>query len=218
MISINIQDEKKFSFLFTAVKENMGFIPNSMKVMAKEPAFLGAFTVLSGILLGNPENAKPSLFLRLLGKNLLWSSRLMKRNDRVPLHIRNMVAYASSNASGCRYCQAHTITEAHHNGVSKEKLKEIWNFEKNDLYSEKERAAIRFGIAAGSVPNQVTEEHFVALRKHYTEKQIIELGAIISLFGFLNRWNDTFATALENKPKELASEILSSQGWNKGKH
>ena len=129
-----------------------------------------------------------------------------------------MVAYASSNASGCRYCQAHTIQEAHHNSVSKDKLKEIWNFENSDLYSEKERVALRFGIAAGSVPNQVTEEHFIALRKHYSETQIIELGAVISLFGFLNRWNDTFATALEKEPKEFATEILSNQGWNNGKH
>ena len=82
MIAIDAQDEKRFSFLFNAVKENMGFIPNSMKAMAKEPAVLGAFTMLSGILLGNPQKAKPSLFMRLLGKNLLWSSRLMKRNDR----------------------------------------------------------------------------------------------------------------------------------------
>ena len=209
---------KKYSFLFSAVKKNMGFVPNSMKTMAREPAILAAFTSLSGILLGNPEKTSPKLFLKLLWKNIGWSSKFMKRKDRVPLYLRNLVSHVSSNASGCKYCQAHTIGEAKHNGVSDEKLKAVWEFETSPLFSDAERAALRFGYAAGSVPNAVREDHFADLKKHFSEDQIVELGATIALFGFLNRWNDTFATQLEKQPIANAQELLSSSGWDIGKH
>jgi hypothetical protein len=37
---------------------------------------------------------------------------------------------------------------------------------------------------------------------------------VIALFGFLNRWNDTLATPLEDEP----IEYLSRGGWQAGKH
>ena len=50
------------------------------------------------------------------------------------------------------------------------------------------------------VPNAVEAKHMNGLSKHFSERQVIEVVAIISLFGFLNRWNDTMATTLENSP------------------
>lgn len=49
---------------------------------------------------------------------------------------------------------------------------------------------------AGSVPNAVNDEMFAQLREHWNDGQIV---AMISLFGFLNRWNDIFATPLEDE-------------------
>jgi hypothetical protein len=47
---------------------------------------------------------------------------------------------------------------------------------------------------------------------------MVELTAIISLFGFLNRWNDTLATALEPSPTAFAAATLAGNGWKSGKH
>ena len=77
---------------------------------------------------------------------------------------------------------------------------------------------MRFGFAGGSVPNAVTEAHFEDLRQYYSEEQIVELGATIALFGFLNRWNDTFGTTLEAKPIANAEKYLKKSGWEIGKH
>jgi hypothetical protein len=41
---------------------------------------------------------------------------------------------------------------------------------------------------------------------------------VISAFGFLNRWNDTVATALEELPTTFAERELSPAGWQLGKH
>lgn len=59
---------------------------------------------------------------------------------------------------------------------------------------------------------------YIELRKHWTEEQIVEIVGVISLFGFLNRWNDTMATPLEGEPIEVAEKYLVRGGWKIGKH
>ena len=66
------------------------------------------------------------------------------------------------------------------------------------------------------VPNATGPEHFEQLKKHFTDRQIVEIVAVISLFGFLNRWNDTMATTLESQPGEFARVNLDN--WEVGKH
>ncbi|MDB0061014.1 hypothetical protein N9F77_02470 [Gammaproteobacteria bacterium] len=84
------------------------------------------------------------------------------------------------------------------NNVSVEKIKAVFEFESNDLFSEKERAALRVAVHAAMVPNAVEAKYMNGLSKHFIERQVIEVVAIIPLLGFLNRWNDTMATTLEN--------------------
>jgi alkylhydroperoxidase family enzyme len=209
---------KQFDFLFELVQENMGFVPNSMKTMARVPALLASFSSLSAVLLANPEKMSPWTAIKLSIKNLAWSGKFVKSPERVPLYLRNLVSYMSSKAGGCIYCQAHTAEQAFHNGVPEDKIKALWEFETHDAFNDMERAALRFALAAGSHPNQVTNEHFIELRSHFSEAQIVELGGVVSLFGFLNRWNDTFASTLEEAPKAMATKLLSHQGWAVGKH
>ena len=86
------------------------------------------------------------------------------------------------------------------NNVSVEKIKAVFEFESNDLFSEKERAALRVAVHAAMVPNAVEAKYMNGLSKHFSERQVIEVVPIIPLLGFLNRWNDTMATTLENSP------------------
>jgi hypothetical protein len=68
------------------------------------------------------------------------------------------------------------------------------------------------------VPNAVTDEMFTELRKHWTEEQIVEIVGVIATFGFLNRWNDTMGTPLEDEPLAVGEKYLASRGWTPGKH
>jgi hypothetical protein len=40
--------------------------------------------------------------------------------------------------------------------------------------------------------------------------------SVISLFGYLNRWNDTLATTLEESARAFGENSLP--GWSVGKH
>ena len=94
----------------------------------------------------------------------------------------------------------------------------MFEFESSALFSDQEKAALRVAVHAGMVPNAVEAVHMSELSKHFSDKQVIEVVAVISLFGFLNRWNDTMATTLENSPKSFAADQLASHGWVAGKH
>ena len=103
-------------------------------------------------------------------------------------------------------------------GVEDEKIAAIWEFESSDLFSDAERAALSFAQAAAQVPNAVTDDDFAQLRKYFTEFQIVEIMSVVSLFGYLNRWNDTMATTLEKEPTDFAHRAINETGWTAGKH
>ena len=86
------------------------------------------------------------------------------------------------------------------------------------MFTDSERAALPVTQAAATVPNSVTDEDFTELKDYYTDRQIYEIVGQISVFGFLNRWNDTMATELEATPIKYAKEHLADSGWEIGKH
>jgi uncharacterized peroxidase-related enzyme len=173
------------------VEASLGFVPNSMLTMARVPGLLESFGALGATVLGN---------------------------DLIPRGLKQMIALMASAGAGCRYCQAHTGHGAERVGVPAEKLEAIWEFETNAAFDEAERAALRLAFRAGQTPNATTDADFGALQEHYDEQQITAIVAVIALFGYLNRWNDTMATALESSPLAFGSTRLSGAGWDPGKH
>lgn len=80
-----------------------------------------------------------------------------------------------------------------------------------------ERAALHLAAAAGASPNKTTDEHFAQLRHFFSDTAIAEIVAVIALFGFLNRWNDTMATSLEETALGFATQHLTAAGWDPGR-
>ncbi len=98
------------------------------------------------------------------------------------------------------------------------KIAAIWEYETSPLFSDAERAAMRFAQCAATVPNGATDAEFTEMHKHYSEAEIVEILYVVCYFGFLNRWNDSCATALEQEPTEFAQAKLGGSGWQAGKH
>ena len=57
--------------------------------------------------------------------------------------LKQMVAYVTSNAAGCRYCQAQTSNSVLKPGISAEKMARALEFDQSDLFSDAERASTR---------------------------------------------------------------------------
>ena len=167
------------------------FIPNSVLTMARRPAIAKAFAALNQAIL---------------------------YEGTVSEETKMLVALISSQASGCRYCQSHMANLSSIYGVSDAKIEQLWEFETSGLFTDAERAAMRVAWKAGQLPNTCDEEDFKDLKAHWDEGQIIEIVASIGLFGYLNRWNDTLATELEDHPARVAQRTLAGWGWEPDKH
>ena len=177
---------------FETFRKRMGFIPNSILIMQRRPEMVRAFTQMTAVI---------------------WSP-----SSSVDLKLKRLLAHITSRAAGCRYCMAHTAEGAHRLGVDDRKLAAVWDYKTSPLFTPAERAALDIAVAAGSVPNAITDEMFLELRKHWSDEQVVEILGVIAMFGFLNRWNDTLATPLEDIPLDFGEKHLARQGWNAGKH
>jgi uncharacterized peroxidase-related enzyme len=177
---------------FQSFAKSLGFIPNSVLIMQRKPSLVKGLAQLLGSI---------------------WSP-----DGEVDRGFKRLLAHVASRAAGCRYCMAHTVGGSLRFGVDEKKLAALWNFRTSPLYTERERVALDFAIAAGSVPNGVTDEMFAELRTHWSEGEIIEIVGVISIFGFLNRWNDTMGTPLEAEAIATAERFLAPHGWSPGKH
>jgi uncharacterized peroxidase-related enzyme len=177
---------------FEGIEQRMGFIPNSQLIMQRRPKMVEAFGQLTAAV---------------------WDP-----TGVVDVGLKRLISHVTSRASGCQYCMAHTGDGAVRAGIEQQKFDAVWEYQTSPLFSAAERAALDIAVAAGCVPNAVTDEMFAELKKHWTEEQIVEIVGIIALFGFLNRWNDTFATPLEDEPLQFGKNHLASQGWDPEKH
>jgi uncharacterized peroxidase-related enzyme len=177
---------------FETFEEILGFVPNSLLTMQRKPEIVEGFDYLT--------------------------QKVMQEADEVDPGFKRLAAHMASNAAGCQYCEAHSLIAADIHDVSQEKIDELWEYDRSDRYTEKERAGLDFALAAGSVPNEVDEEIMANLKAHWTDDEIVELLAAISLYGFLNRWNDSMATELEDVPRRMGERVLADEGWDGGKH
>lgn len=165
--------------LMEGAEAMMGFTANDGLLMARKPAMMKALSALT-----------ISIY----------------RDTSLDQGLIRLVAYVASTAAGCRYCKGHTAFGAMNHGVSKEKLADAWTYETSEHYSESERTALRLAHHAAVAPHEVSDEVFDDLRPHWSEEEIIDIVAVISLFGFLNRWNSVLGTDLEEMVANATSE------------
>ena len=172
--------------------ETLGFTPNSVLTMQRRPAIAAAFINLNKAVMAN--------------------------HGRVTSEQKRLIGFLASNVAGCRYCQAHTTLAAERYGATKARLDAIWEYSSSPLFSDAERAAFDFAIAAAMVPNAVTPDIAETLGRHWDAGEIVEILGVVALFGFLNRWNDSMGTTLEAPAAEIGERQLAASGWRRGKH
>ena len=172
--------------------ETLGFCPNSVLTMQVRPEIAKAFIQLN--------------------------SAVMENHGRVSSSLKRLIGFVASRVAGCNYCQAHTIRAAERYHADDEQLAHIGVYKTHSAFSEAERTALDFAVAAATVPNGVDDEIRNRMHEFWGDGEIVEILGVVALFGFLNRWNDSMATTLESGAEESARKWLSSYGWDRGKH
>ena len=177
---------------FDSFHKTLGFVPNSVLTMQRKPRLVAAFVEM---------------------QRAIWDP-----GSKVDRGFKRIIAHVASRTAGDAYSMAHTASGALHFGIAADKLAAAWDYRSGSLFSVAERAALDLAVAASSLPNAVTDEMFAELRKHWSEAQIVEIVGVISATGFVNRWNSTMATPLENEPTQVGEVHLAKHGWSPGRH
>lgn len=188
-----LSQDPELADVFSVFKCVGAIIPNAVLIMQRRPKILRAYVQLSKAI-SDPESSE------------------------VDAGFKRLIAYVVSRAAGCCYCMTHTIGLAHCSGIDDSKLEALWEYHSSSLYSEAECIALDVAHAAGGVPNGVTDEMFAKLRRYWNDGQIVEIVAVIAMFGFLNRWNDTLATPLEDEALAIGEKYFATHGWVAGRH
>jgi uncharacterized peroxidase-related enzyme len=118
----------------------------------------------------------------------------------VPLKLKELLALQTSLANASRYCAASHTLLAERTGATADQIASLLDVERGP-FTDREKAALRFGLQMTRDSNGVPETALPALREHFDEGEIVELASVVGLFAYFNRFNN--ALGLEpTKPGE----------------
>jgi alkylhydroperoxidase family enzyme len=165
----------------------VGYRPNALLTMARKPGLLAAVLGMVGSALRGP--------------------------GELPLDIRFLAACEASRRSGCFYSTVHSVHAAHHAGIEWAKLAELDRYAVSSRFSHRERAALALAGAGGTLPTGDSGHAFDAAKAHFSEGQILEIVAAVSLFGWFNRWNSLMQSELEDVPAQALHHVPWLAQW-----
>jgi alkylhydroperoxidase family enzyme len=177
---------------FEAARQRMGFIPNSQLILQRRPQIVKAFRQFTQAI-GGGADSKVDAAMRAL---ITLACCSVTREPYVWSHAAHALAHADQEA----------------------KLAAFNDYRASPLFSDRERATIEYARAASTIPCGVTDDLIAAMRRHWSEEEIVDITTLIGLYGFFDRYNAAMATPLEPEVREIAQRYLAREGWSPGRH
>jgi AhpD family alkylhydroperoxidase len=109
------------------------------------------------------------------------------KNSGLEAGLIELVKLRASQINGCAYCIDMHTKDARTNGESEQRLYAVSAWHEAPFYSERERAALAWTEAVTLIrKDHVPDETYAEARKHFSEKELVDLTlAIIAI----NSWN-----------------------------
>lgn len=129
---------------------------------------------------GAPDPLCAQIYVRSeVGRNWLRQWNELLNGGILPVPLKEMCRVLISMKHGCGYCSTVRSRIAQENGLTEEKLMATMDFETSPLFSERERAALRFATLFKESDDAIDDDQvYVDLKKHFSEEEIIELALL----------------------------------------
>lgn len=112
--------------------------------------------------------------------------------------LLNLIEIRASQINGCTYCMDMHATEALEGGESQRRLNTLAGWQEAPWFTPRERAALALTEALTHLPaHGVTDALIAEVRKHFTEKELVDLTHAIAL---INSWNRLGVAFLPEMP------------------
>jgi len=146
-------------------------------------------------LRGKPGNVQKALAHRpeMLKNFLSFYASVGRSLDR---KLYELIYLRVSLINGCHYCTQHHVASSKRVGLGAED----WSALKAgdySRYSDKERAALAYVEKLTRTPHNVNDADFDALKKHFSDPEIVDLHVLTGLANLTNRFTDPLGLELE---------------------
>ncbi len=152
-------------------------------------------------LRGKPGNVQKALAHRpeMLKNFLSFYGTVGRSLDR---KLYELVYLRVSFINGCRYCSQHHVASSKRVGLTAED----WSALQDGNYSRyngKERAALEYVEKLTRAPHEISQADFDAIKKHFSDPEIVDLHMLTGLANLTNRFTDPLGLELEFPEEKL---------------
>jgi alkylhydroperoxidase family enzyme len=115
----------------------------------------------------------------------------VRKGDAVDERLKNLVELKGAQMIGCEWCVDLGSQICRHSGFSDAELLALPRYRDSDLFTEREKLALDYAVGVMRTPVDVGDELFARLREHFSEPQLVELTALLTVVN-LDRFNAAF--------------------------
>lgn len=153
------------------------------------------------VLRGKPGNVQKALAHRpeMLKNFLPFYASVGRSLDR---KLYELIYIRVSLINGCHYCTQHHVASSKRVGLTAED----WSALKAgdySRYSEKERAALTYIEKLTRKPQDIKDADFSALKKEFSEPEIVDIHLLTGLANLTNRFTDPLGLELEMPEEKI---------------
>ncbi|MGW1206560.1 carboxymuconolactone decarboxylase family protein [Streptomyces cyaneofuscatus] len=105
--------------------------------------------------------------------------------------LLELVQIRASQVNRCAYCIDYHVSDARKAGESEERLHQLAAWEESSLFTGKERAALALTEVVTVLPEGVSDAVYEEAARHFEEKELAQLIALIFTTNAWNRMNVT---------------------------
>ena len=118
-------------------------------------------------------------------------NQAIRSGKSVSERIRNLVELKGAQMIGCEFCVDLGSQICRNSGLSDEELLALPRYRSSDLFTDREKAALDYTTGVMRTPVDVSDEVFARLKEHFSDKQIVEITALLTLVN-VDRFNAAF--------------------------
>ncbi len=118
-------------------------------------------------------------------------NQAVRKGKTVEERIKNLVELKGAQMIGCQFCVDLGSQICRNSGFSDEELLALPRYRQSDLFTEREKLTLDYAVAVMRTPVEVTDELFARMKEQFSDEQIVELTALLTLVN-LDRFNAAF--------------------------
>ncbi len=118
-------------------------------------------------------------------------NQAVRNGKTVDERLKNLVKLKGAQMIGCEYCVDLGSQICRNSGLSDEELLALPRYAQSDLFTDREKLALDYTVAVIHTPVEVTDELFAQIKKHFSDEQLVEITALLTLVN-IDRFNAAF--------------------------